>query len=184
MGLGTLVASFGKDLLKDTAESVAQDVAQEVAQGAINTVTNKTKGKKSTTKKSTTKGKGKAMWQNAANMIKDETKVQAEAQLQEKLQGAPGPSQVAPVQEVKVKVEQVNVPPPEYTMQTHAGCTCSCPYVPPKAGQQGGAYDVPDGEDLSVQELKILARIHNIPGRSRMRKFELISALMSIGAVY
>ena len=53
-------------------------------------------------------------------------------------------------------------------LETHAGCTCTCP-----KSQIGGS----DIDQLTVKELKILARRYKIVGSSKMNRRELIDAL-------
>ncbi len=101
-----------------------------------------------------------AVKEEGHNMIAQTLRPSAQPQPQQYL--PPQPQQYLPPQ------SQYSASPyPGLT--THAGCTCTCP-----TGSQVGGADL---EQLTVKELRLLARARNIPGRSKLNRRELLRAL-------
>ena len=106
----------------------------------------------------------KSMAKDAAKDIAEDLAYQAINSGVNRINRAAPMALAAPTQALAAPVL---VAPPEFTMDTHTGCTCSCP----KISQVGGVGDI------TVTQLKTLAKQYNIKGRSTMSKTELIQAV-------
>lgn len=62
--------------------------------------------------------------------------------------------------------------PQPVELETHTGCTCTCPKQPYRPQTGGSELDL-----LTVKELRLLARKHKIRNRSKMHRSELLEAL-------
>lgn len=104
-----------------------------------------------------------------------------------------------PLQQQQQTQQQQTYGAPSTTRRSYKGCDCSCPVTGPQNGgsRKKGVKTVTfaklpkrrqqlqqrGGSELSLVQLRTLARAYDVRGRTKMSKAELVSALQAIDAL-